>query len=193
MADGNPEKRDLAELIRLCKKRNRDAQKAIYLYYHKKMFALCLRYAGDFHLAEDFLQDGFIRVFTQIDKYSGHGSFEGWMRRVIINTCIEQLRRSAFIYPLLDHHQENLTEDFNHDSELLPNFTYNELLKMVQELPAGYRTIFNLYAIEGYNHREISEMLNISEGTSKSQVARARIALQKKISVKKAVLKKGLG
>lgn len=165
------------ELRQGCIDGRRDYQELLYSYYSPKMFGICLRYANDYHHAEDILQEGFIKIFNSMDRFRGDGSFEGWIKRIFINTAIEHYRKS-------DKH--------NGHAELAPNtvirhigekasgnLATQDLMKLVQQLSPGYRTIFNLYVIEGYSHREISEMMGISEGTSKSQLARARAILKK--------------
>ncbi|GET20026.1 DNA-directed RNA polymerase sigma-70 factor [Prolixibacter denitrificans] len=142
------------------------------------MYGVCLRYSKDATEAEDNLQEGFIRVFTKIDQFQFKGSFEGWMRRIMVNTSLEKFRKQNNLYPVEDiavYEGKQLSED------LLAQINANELLKLVQELPARYRMVFNLYAIEGFSHKEIGEMMGISEGTSKSNLSRARVILQKKV------------
>lgn len=143
------------------------------------MFTICLRYARDYHSAEDILQEGFIKAYINIEKFRSEGSFEGWLRRIFVNTAIEHFRRSTPMYPIME-----VTQADNHtvNEEVVEHLAANDLLKMIQTLSPGYRTIFNLYVIEGYSHKEIAEMLGISEGTSKSQLARARYLLQEKVN-----------
>lgn len=140
------------------------------------MFGICLRYAHDYPTAEDLLQEGFIKVFNKLDKFRFEGSFEGWMKRIFVNTAIEHYRKPSahkFFVAIENAYDLNV-------SNLAPdNLRSNDLLRLIQKLPDGYRTVFNLYAIEGYNHREIGQKLGISEGTSKSQLARARATLKK--------------
>lgn len=166
------------ELINGCVVGDREAQKVLYHRYSGKMFSVCLRYAKDYHSAEDVLQEGFIKVFRYISKFRHEGSFEGWMRRIFINTSIEFLRKSVSMYSIVDNEDKPIDIiDETHFDDL----DHQDLTQMVQSLSPGYRTIFNLYVIEGYSHKEIAKMLEINEGTSKSQLARARILLQKKI------------
>ncbi|GET30003.1 DNA-directed RNA polymerase sigma-70 factor [Prolixibacter sp. SD074] len=142
------------------------------------MYGVCLRYSKDATEAEDNLQEGFIRVFTKIDQFGFRGSFEGWMRRIMVNTSLEKFRKQNNLYPV-----ENITvyEGKQLGEDLLAQITADELLQVVQELPAHYRMVFNLYAIEGYSHKEIGDKMGISEGTSKSNLSRARVILQKKV------------
>lgn len=167
-----------AALVARCQKRESSAQLELYKTFSSKMFGVCLRYAKDYHAAEDLLQEGFVKVFKNIDKFRGEGSFEGWVRRIFINTSIEHYRKQVRMYPI----QANEPSEFDHYEErTMDHLLEEDILKLVQELSPGYRTVFNLYVIEGYSHREIAEMLNISEGTSKSQLARARYILQTKV------------
>ncbi len=166
------------ELLNGCVAGDREAQKMLYHRYAPKMFSVCLRYAKDYHSAEDVLQEGFIKVFKYISKFRREGSFEGWMRRIFINSSIEQLRKAVSMYPIVD--SEDKPIDIV-DENMFDDLDHQDLLNMVQNLSPGYRTVFNLYVIEGYSHMEIAKMMNINEGTSKSQLARARAILQKKI------------
>lgn len=166
------------ELIHGCIAGRRDCQEVLYRYYSPKMFGICLRYANNYHSGEDILQEGFIKVYNNLDKFRGEGSFEGWIKRIFINTAIEHYRKS------INHtgHSELDKASFRQVNEIaVENLATQDLLKLVQKLSPGYRTIFNMYVIEGFTHREIAEMLNISEGTSKSQLARARAILQKMV------------
>lgn len=165
------------EVIRGCVEGKRNCQEALYRYYSPKMFGICLRYANDYHKAEDILQDGFVKIFNNIDKFRGEGSFEGWLKRIFINTAIENYRKSTNHSGHLE--VESATIDKYTAEVALENLATEDLLKLIQQLSPGYRTVFNLYVIEGYSHKEIGDMLEISEGTSKSQLARARAMLQK--------------
>jgi len=173
------ELKDEREIIDGCLKNNRKAQKALYQAYASKFLGICLRYAKERQEAEDVLQEGFIKIFNRIGQYSGSGSFEGWLKRIIINTAITNYRQNLKRYNQVpvDNLPENETEVKAEDFE----YTYQELLKVVQTLPNGYRMVFNLFAIEGYQHKEIAEMLEIDVATSKSQYSRARKLLQKKL------------
>lgn len=142
------------------------------------MYGVCLRYSKDTDGAQDILQDGFIKVFGKLEQYKAQGSFEGWMRRIFINTALEKFRSRTLIL--------SIDERLEVPLEIIPDTIVSELaaaelLKMVQELSPQYRLVFNLYAVEGYSHREISETLGISEGTSKSNLSRARNILQERI------------
>ena len=166
------------ELIHGCIARKRKYQELLYANFSPKMFAICLRYASDYHSAEDILQDGFVKVFRNIHKFRHEGSFEGWLRRIFVNTAIEHYRKAVPMYPILEVNNSHLDVI---DDLTLAQLEADDLMGLVQSLSPGYRTVFNLYVIEGYSHKEIAEMLGISEGTSKSQLARARYLLQKKV------------
>ena len=166
------------DVQKACIAGNQASQELLYHYFAPKMFGICLRYAHDYPTAEDLLQDGFIKVFNKLHLFRYEGSFEGWLKRIFINTSIEHYRKSSsrqFFVELDQAHGKSF------DSTVIDELAAEDLLKVIQKLPNGYRTVFNLYAIEGYNHKEIGALLKISEGTSKSQLARARAALQKKI------------
>jgi RNA polymerase sigma factor (sigma-70 family) len=167
-------------MVRGCVKGQPQHQEALYTKYYRKMFGVCLRYAPDRETAEDILQDGFVKVFKNIGSFHGTGSLEGWIRRIMVNTALELLRKKSTMYPVVDLDQAIQTDG---GWDIVSSMTEQEILRMVQALPVGYRTVFNLYAIEGYSHKEIAEQLNISEGTSKSQLARARQTLQENIQV----------
>lgn len=143
------------------------------------MLAVCLRYVNDMETARDLLQDGFVRVFTNIHSYTGSGSFEGWLRKIFVNGALEYLRKSDVLRESTD--LESSAELVQPDSSAIENLSAAELMKVIQELPAGFRTVFNMFAIEGYSHKEISEILGITESTSRSQFTRARQLLQKRI------------
>lgn len=164
------------QLIEGCINGNGAYQKLLYDTYVSTMFSICLRYAKDYHQAEDIVQEGFIKVFNKIDQYRYAGSFEGWMKRIFIHTSIEALRKKDRLFELLPNDQSSQTIS---DDDILSDLATQDLLKCIQQLPIGYRTVFNLYAIEGFTHQEVGELLNISEGTSKSQLSRARTTLQK--------------
>lgn len=169
---------NLDELVRECQKGHAVAQRKLYERLASKLFAVCLRYAANRAEAEDFLQDGFVKIFTKIDQFKFNGSFEGWARRIMVNSAIESCRKMNMVFAV-DEIKEYDTQ-FSAD-DALSRLSYNELLQMVQALTPQYRTVFNLYAIEGYSHQEIGQMLNITEGTSKSNLLRARNVLKEKV------------
>ncbi|HMV13747.1 MAG: RNA polymerase sigma factor [Chitinophagales bacterium] len=174
------------ELIELCKRNNREAQYKLYSLLSSKMFAVCIRYAKNKEAAEDLLQEGFVKVFTNIDKFRADGSFEGWVRRIMVNTAIEQYRKNTKMYPVVS--ADDIKIDIP-ETETSDNLEVEDLMKMINSLSHGYKTIFNLYVIEGFSHKEIADMLNISEGTSKSQLARARYLLMEMVN-KSAIVKR---
>ncbi|GAB6120256.1 RNA polymerase sigma factor [Dysgonomonas termitidis] len=170
------------QIIAGCKEQKREAQKMLYEVYARKMYSICLRYSSDQDAAQDLLQDGFMKVFANIDSFQERGSFEGWLKRIFINLALENLRKKKSIIQTSDDVQDlpDIVDDSTEDEQMY-KISESELLNMVQDLPRGYSTVFNLYAIEDYSHKEIAEMMNISEGTSRSQYVRARQILQGKV------------
>lgn len=167
-----------AELVDGCKRGSRVHQQALYDQYHRLMYGVCLRYADGGEDARDILQEGFIKVFKHIASFAGKGSFEGWIRRIMVHTSIEHYRRNSR-YFMVDIEE---ARQVHFDADTLASMSREEIMGIVRDLPAGYRTVFNLYVIEGYSHQEIGEMLNISVGTSKSQLSRAKKLLQDKLN-----------
>ena len=168
------------QLIDGCKNSNRLAQKELYDVYSRKMMGVCLRYINDRETARDLLQDGFVKVFGAIGTYTGTGSFEGWMRKIFVNCALEYLRKSDVLRDSIELERTNELST-NPEYSVIADMSARELMNIVQELPSGFRTIFNLFAIEGFSHKEISEMLCITESTSRSQYTRAKQVLQRKI------------
>lgn len=164
------------ELIKGCLKRDRNAQQQLYDLYSSKMYALCYRYVRHAMEAEDVLVMAFTKIFDRIEQFKGEGSFEGWIRRVMVNEALTHLRKSRAMYVETDLEQADREPDYDRLSDHLEA---EDLQKMIQELPPGYRLVFNMYAIDGYSHKEIAEQLGITENTSKSQLSRARTYLQK--------------
>jgi len=154
-------------------------QEELYRRFSPKMYAVCLRYAQDSDDARDLLQEGFIKVYRNLDRYRGEGSFEGWIRRIFVNTAIEYYRKKSLEYSRVSEKEETTIADA--DISVLDELAVKDIIGLIQELAPGYRAVFNLYVIEGFSHKEIADMLNISEGTSKSQLARAKSILQKKV------------
>jgi RNA polymerase sigma factor (sigma-70 family) len=148
--------------------------------FSSRMFGVCLRYAGSKEDAQDILHEGFLKIFEKIEQYAARGSFEGWIRKIMVNTALEKYRSHCKLVRMDDDVRERRDEANYEDTS--ENITVNELLKMIKELSPQYRIVFNLYAIEGYSHKEIGEMLDISEGTSKSNLSRARSILQDKVN-----------
>ena len=169
------------ELIRLCKRKNALAQKLLYNTYHSSLLGICLRYGKSKAEAEDILQIGMIRIFKNIGSYSGKGSFEGWMKRIIVNTAIDNFRKNNKFY--YHHDIDEINGEPYFISDISDDLEVKDILNTVQQLPNGYRMVFNLYAIEGYSHKEISGILGISENTSKTQLLKARKSLRKKLLI----------
>jgi len=173
-------KRSDEELRALCIKGDGNAQNELYRRYVPKLWGICLRFAKNKMSAEDILQEGVIRIFTYLDKYKGDGSFEGWMRRIMVNTAINYYKKN-----LKTGQEMEYTEVFaakSYEPDAISQISNEEVLGLVQELPKGYRMVFNLYVMEGYSHKDIGKELNISENTSKSQLSRARGLLQQMVN-----------
>ena len=167
------------KLIDSCIKGDRAAQRVLYDRLAPRMFPLCIRYVCDRSLAEDVLQDGFVTLFTRLQDFKGDGSFEGWARKIFVTTALMSLRKKDALKMSEDLElARNLKAE---NSSQLQNLGYKDLMAMITELPPGFRTVFNMYAIEGYSHKEIGEILGISETTSRTQLSRARVWLQNKI------------
>jgi RNA polymerase sigma factor (sigma-70 family) len=168
------------QIIDLCARHDRKAQQELYDRYSRLLLGVCMRYAGDKAEAEDILQDAFLKIFFNIKEYSGSGSFAGWLRKVAVNTAITHYHKNLKFrhhveieeYEVIETGVVSFEEDF---------YTSEELFKVLNELPTGYRMIFNLYAVEGYKHKEIAEMLGIDTNTSKSQYSRAKAVLRDKL------------
>lgn len=175
---------DTAEqkLIRLCIKGNREAQKALYDRLSPRMFPVCIRYVSDRAVAEDLMQDGFVTLFSRLDSYKGDGSFEGWARKIFVNTALMYLRKKDALKMSDDiDNAKNMVSEY---STQVQDVGYRELMTLITSLPAGFRTVFNLYVLEGYSHKEIADMLGITEVTSRTQLSRARTWLQSRIKGK---------
>jgi RNA polymerase sigma factor (sigma-70 family) len=164
------------ELITGCCKNDRTFQRHLYEKYSRRMYVVCLRYTKNQLEAEDILQESFIKVFDNIKKFRRECPLEAWIKRIVINTALKNNRSKLYLHPAVD--VEHVEEDFNEEITL-SNYNYKELLELVRQLPPRYQIVFNLYAIEGFQHKEIAEMLGTTEGTSKSQYSRARVILQK--------------
>lgn len=167
------------QIVQGCIQKNAIAQKHLYEKFARKMMGVCLRYADNHEEAEDVLQNAFVSVFQNIEAFKGTGSLEGWIRKIMVNTALTNIRKNKKLKQNIELESvEFMLPSTNHITE---NFAAKDLLKIIQTLPTGFKTVFNLYAIEGYSHKEIGEMLGISEGTSKSQYSRAKAYLQKLI------------
>ena len=167
-------------IIDACVRGESWARKRVYEIYAPTMMSLCLRYVGDYETARDLLQDGFIKVFTKIDTYSQKGVFAGWIHRIFVTTSLEYLRKTDALRSAVDiaDYSEQLKDV---DASVLDRLSADDLMDCVKRLPPGYRTVFNMFAVEGYSHSEIAEALGISIATSKTQFLRARAALQKSV------------
>lgn len=168
-----------AALIKGCLKGDRKAQQHLYDHYCGRFLAICQRYIRDRDTAEDVMIEGFMRIFEKLSQYQGKGSFEGWMKKIMVREALMALRKNKnlMLEVTLDDHEEIVEAQYESK-----DLEAEELMKMIHDLPLGYRTVFNLYAIEGYSHAEIGELLGISENTSKSQLSRARDILKQKLA-----------
>ena len=166
------------DLIEGCLHGDRGFQEKLYQRFAPKMYAVCLRYASDSDEAQDLLQEGFIKVYRNLAKFRKEGSFEGWIRRVFVNTAIEQYRKRVYLNTVGEKEEQTMEDN---SLSALDQLAEKDIIQLVQSLPPGYRSVFNMYVIEGYSHKEIGDILDISEGTSKSQLARAKAILQKKV------------
>ncbi|HET9057906.1 MAG TPA: RNA polymerase sigma factor [Chitinophagaceae bacterium] len=169
------------DLIQGCIEGNRRMQEILYQRFSPKMYGVCLRYAGSANDAQDLLQEGFIKVYNSLSKFRGEGSFEGWLRRIFVNTAIEHFRRKVNLRKIQEIEHTNIED---RSLTALDHLGEKDILNLIMDLSPGYRTVFNLYVIEGYSHKEIAEMMGISEGTSKSQLARAKNILRDLVKTK---------
>ena len=170
---------DEYELVEGCRRQDRIVQRQLYERFAGKLFVVCKRYVRDSDEAEDVLQDAFVKIYRHLDQFRFECPLEAWLKRVVINTALKYLRRQKPWENMAD--VQEMAPLLPQADGSLPALNYQYLLQLIQELPPGCRTVFNLYAIEGYNHPEIGELLGIAEGTSKSQYARARTLLQHKL------------
>jgi RNA polymerase sigma factor (sigma-70 family) len=167
-----------SDLIHGCIHGDRRMQEELYRRFSPRMYAVCLRYAGTAEEAQDILQEGFIKIFKKLTSFRGEGSFEGWIRRIFVNTAIEHFRRKKYLQPVTEREENTLEGNY---ISVLDELAERDILELVQQLSPGYRTVFNMYVVEGYTHKEIGDMLGISEGTSKSQLSRAKVILQEMV------------
>jgi RNA polymerase sigma-70 factor (ECF subfamily) len=165
------------ELINACRKNNRQAQQFLFQKMAGKMLSVVKRYITNTSEAEDTLMEGFVKVFAKLEQYQGGGSFEGWIRKIMVNEALMSIRKNKERYPV----DIDMAFELAHPDETFMQLGLQEIEALIASLPTGYRTIFNLYAIEGYSHAEIAHLLDISEGTSKSQLSRARAILQNQL------------
>jgi RNA polymerase sigma factor (sigma-70 family) len=171
---------EIKDIISGCLNGNRRDQELLYRRHAAKLYAVCLQYSGNDEEARDILQEGFIKVFENLVHYKHEGSFEGWVRRIMVNTALEKYR-SKHSLRRVDDIDQIPEPDAEPDNEDYAGLQAVDLMGIIRELPPKYRMVFNLFAIEGYSHREISKMMNISEGTSKSNLSRARVILQRRV------------
>ncbi len=173
-----------SSLVAKCRKQDRRAQRELYEKLSMRMFPVCLRYMGERELARDVLHDGFITLFSKLSDYRGEGMFEGWARRIFVTACLMQLRKTDILKQAvqIDGESSKAEATLELDPEETAQMDADKLMEMIVSMPDGFRTVFNLYAIEGFSHKEISKMLNLSEGGCRSQLSRARAWLQERIS-----------
>lgn len=174
----------LEQLILDCQKNNIKAQEQLYRLFASKLFTVCLKYSRNQADAEDNLQDGFLLIFNKIGQYQFKGSFEGWAKRVMVNNVLQKYRTESVLELVNENIPDDTELDFDDDS-----ITMDYLVSIIQALPDRYRMVFNLYVMDGYSHKEIAEMLNITDGTSKSNLARARMILKEKIETQQGITK----
>lgn len=182
------ESKQLQALIDGCLKGDRRSQEAIHKMFYGKLKAVCMRYTRDNDQAMDIVQDGFIKAFNSLERYTGVGSFEGWMRRIIVNLCIDRFRKLKRDYVLLEdnssleNREDEQDEDIDDEDSEIYNITQEQIIEAMQQLSPAYRTVFNLYVFENFSHQDIAEALEISIGTSKSNYAKARKNMKKLLS-----------
>ena len=171
----------LFEIIKGCVKGDGKCQQIIYQKFYGKMLGVCMRYSRDREEAKDTLQDGFLKVFTNIKKYEGKGAFEGWIRKIIINTALDKIRKGKQIIQYADsEYVEKNTEDVQEEeNKEYNNISKEEIMKAVQQLPIAYRTVFSMFVVDGFSHQEIADQLGINIGTSKSNLSKAKMSLKK--------------
>ena len=173
------------ELVLRCIRKESQAQEYLFKFFSGRMLGLCARYTDNIEEAEDIMQEGFVKIFQKIESFRNQGSLEGWMKRIMINTALDNFRKNKNFRYSIDIDTIEYTAETNH--HVLESIGAKDLLNLIKTMPKGFRTVFNLYAIEGYAHKEIGDMLGISESTSKSQYSRARVYLQKILQTEKAI------
>ena len=182
--------KQIEDIIQGCKKGKRNSQEMLYRHYSRKMFAVCMYYAGNKAEAEDFLHNGFIKVFEKIKQYKEKGVFEAWLRKVFMHTALEKYRNKKESF--VAEQSEIVQQLENQEEDILSKITAVDLMNIIQKLSPAYRMVFNLYVLDGYSHREISSLLGIAEGTSKSNLSRARLILKEKVELNQQQQKVGL-
>lgn len=174
----------LFEIIEGCVNGDSKSQQAVYQKFYGRMLGACMRYAKDREEARDILQDGFLKVFTNIRSYTGTGSFEGWIRKVIINTALDYIRKNKKLvqYADSDYVEENAEEIIDDESNGQLDISAEEIMKAVQQLPTAYRTVFNMFVVDGFSHQDIADQLGINIGTSKSNLSKAKMHLKRTLA-----------
>ena len=182
------DKESVQQVVDGCVNGDKLAQRELYAMFYSKMMGVCYRYAKDPDEAKDILHDGFLKIYKNIKKYNFKGSLEGWVRRIIVNTAIDHFRKSKNMFAISETNVESeMIESRTNDYDVYAQLNKQDLMKTVDSLSPAYKMVFNLYAIEGYSHKEIAERLNISVGTSKSNLAKARMNLQKELKKKYSI------
>jgi len=164
-------------IIKGCRKGDRKAQQALYDKYKSMLFAICLRYASGWHEAEDWFQEGLIEIFGSLYRYKPTGPFGGWLRQVMVNTSLQNLRKKSRMFQTVEI--DEVADVYEADEQMFAKYRQEALVQMLQKLPEGYRAVFNLYVMEGYSHKEIGELLGIKDSASRSQLTRAKAMLRK--------------
>lgn len=164
-------------IIKGCRKGDRKAQRALYEKYRSMLFSVCLRYAKGYHEAEDWLQEGLIQIFKDLYQYKPTGAFGGWLRKVMVNVCLQHIRKKKHLFDIVEVDQ--VADVFEADDQLFAKYREEALVNMIQQLPDGYRAVFNLFVMEDFSHKEIAEHLNIKESASRSQLTRAKAMLRR--------------
>ncbi len=178
---------NLDQLIDECKSGKQSAQSQLYKAFAPILFGVCVRYARDQTEAEDTLHEGFVTIFNKIEQFANKGSFEGWMKRIVVNIALEKYRKRYRLHTVEDM---TIYDSKNVSDDVYSSINAKQLMEYIQELPPRYKMVFNLYAIDGYSHKEIAEEMGIAEGTSKSNLARARKILQNKIVIMSQIKEK---
>jgi len=176
------DKEEVGKLVKQCIKKDRKSQKFLYEHFYGKMIAVCMRYATDYNEAQDILHEGFIKVFDKLKSFKNEGSFEGWIRRIIVNSAIDYVRIKKKL--TFDSEEKSIIDNIKDEDEVLleeenlSKIKAELIIELIQELSPAYKTVFNLYVLEGYSHKQVAEALSISEGTSKSNLAKAKQKLR---------------
>ena len=176
----------LKDIIEGCKRNSREHQSLLYQHFSNMLFSICLRYSSDTEMAKDHLQESFMLIFSKIKNYRNEGSFEGWLKKIVLNYNLEKLRKTQHLHVLSEENYLGIDELLDEEDVISDNqLEYKDVINIIQNLPAQYRQVFNLYVFEELSHNEISKALQIAVGTSKSNLARARAILQKEINLLK--------